>query len=104
MIGESEAGPPMLRDHQQDTDAPGQRRPVEPHLAAVERERAIALEHLLDGEAQDPAPLPDTGGRGAPLRGTAAQDDLAARLAALEERVATLERHLARLGTAFGME
>src|SRR5215469_880280 len=52
-LAKVEARPPRLRRKEQDEDAPDEGRIGEPHPAASEEERPVALEDLGDRKAED---------------------------------------------------
>ena len=80
--------------------------PVVQIMARQPGAREARWRHLLDGLAEEPAPLlsAPVRERGDNSRALPEMEAMREQLAALEERTAALEEKLSRLSTAFGME
>ena len=81
----------------------GRDEPVVRIMARQPGAREARWRHLLDGVMEDPVGAPEatTASSG---RGGAERDELVARVATLEERMAALEQRLQRVATTFGVE
>ena len=82
----------------------GRADPVVRVMARQPGAREARWRHLLDGVTEDAAMPPQAPSSGSGVRPGSEREDLLARVAALEERTAALEAHVARLATTFGVD